>query len=236
MRFSLTHQQSSYFTDNGFIEFDELLSDDVIRRLRQELKQEVSKRLNYSFERCSAEQIYRAGRDLWRENDYISKLVRKVGISGLAAEVFHEQPLRLAYDQCICGGLPFEDGQSLEEMSSIQGLVGGLLICVDGDLEREEKAESTERKLRRSVEDAEPDPIDVFSPHRGSAIFFAPDRPLIKDSLAHDPRRCYLLIAYATMRPVYVRRAGDPHAHGLKDYDYVFGDTLKEETHPLVFR
>ena len=67
----------------------------------------------------------------------------------------------------------------------------------------------------------------------GSAIFFSAEHTF---SLAEEGENGYLLIAYAGPGAVYVFNERDPDTHALKREGYVFGDRLREETHPTLTR
>ena len=65
----------------------------------------------------------------------------------------------------------------------------------------------------------------------GSGVFITPDFVFPPSSNTH-----LLLIVYGGEKLVYVHRPEDPQLHFLKNLKYQFGDILKNETHPVLYR
>ena len=66
----------------------------------------------------------------------------------------------------------------------------------------------------------------------GNALFISSKTALRLASASTQ----YLVIGYSSGKPLYYFQSQDPHTHSLKQYGYVFGDALKETTHPVVYR
>lgn len=62
-----------------------------------------------------------------------------------------------------------------------------------------------------------------------SIIFFSPTFPLPVQEKA-------LLIVYGTLNSVFTFKPEDPFASGPKKQGYVYGDALKSEDYPLIYR
>ena len=94
----------------------------------------------------------------------------------------------------------------LQEMSCIRGLVCG---CI----------------------------LNLALPNMGSALFFKPHSPPPLDDLTlttlPPPQ---LMIVYSKDKSLYTYQKNDPHTHTLKKLGYVFGDRLKDTTHPTLYR
>lgn len=231
MRHALSSKQSSFFADKGFIELEGVLSPIQCHSLLQEAESVRSQRLK--GKRLQKEQRLFAGRDLWRSSDLLRREVCSVSLARLGSELFQNKPLRLAYDQlwdsldCAC--FP-KAHHTLDELTCIQGLVGGVMLCLQKKNQEEPDVPELAKKSDSEIV------ADVFAKEVGSAVYFLSTVPLNLLSVAQEKGSSYLLVAYAGLRPVYTYRAEDPHTHGLKDLGYAFGDVLKEETHPLVYR
>jgi hypothetical protein len=145
--------------------------------------------------------------------------------------------LRLAYDQLIVPPFihltTFKDHSpyskliqkkiSLQSMSSIQGIVCGLMLCLSSsneshcDLEEEIKPH-------------------CFSLKAGNGVYFTSNAEIDFPSLVERQGQRYLLIAYTKKTMIYVVQPEDPHAHDLKKLGYSYGDILTIKHHPVVYK
>lgn len=182
--------------------------------------------------------FFRAGRDLWRENKAIKKVVLRSKLASVAAELAKKPSLRLAFDQTLLSAPAFNLNSlpcltrplSLTESSCIQGIVGALLLQLSDPY-------STPPALPDSLDD-EPAPLALFPQKKGSGIFFSPSAPLSLEhfTAVNQEEIHQLLIVYSVDKSLYKREELDPHIHNLKRLGYQFGDRLKKETHPLFTR
>lgn len=159
-------------------------------------------------EECLAIRISGGGRfDLWRTQAEVGRIIRRRRLAECAADLFRVDLIQLAFDQLL---LPGGKGHcTLRDLSPIQGVVGGLLIALTEP--------TAERRL--------------YPRHLGSGVFFGPEMPISMDAPGE-----VLLVAYAAEPALYVYNEKSPHLHELKRYGYVFGDRLKAERHPVLFR
>lgn len=67
----------------------------------------------------------------------------------------------------------------------------------------------------------------------GSGTFFGKNTPILFEELCENT---HLLIVYAEESSIYTFQESDPYTHALKKLDYVFGDRLKNTTHPILYR
>ena len=127
MKSILTEQQTAFFTQNGYIEF-ELGLDPA--PLFEGIRNALSVRLGVGLEkmgRKTAEEIYAAGRDLWRTVPSPSNAPFAETFP-IAQTLSGKRPLRLGCDQWIPAGYPWEKTSPAKDLFSIQGLTLGLLI------------------------------------------------------------------------------------------------------------
>lgn len=68
----------------------------------------------------------------------------------------------------------------------------------------------------------------------GNALFFLPSESYEADIF--DAKQTWLVLGFANKDALYVCNLKDPHTHNLKRQGYVFGDRLKEKTHPVLWR
>lgn len=115
---------------------------------------------------------------------------------------------------------------TLKQMSSIQGIVSGLILTLSDT--------PSEKELLKTEEDH-----SVLTPYPGkigSGLFFFPNVPLSFDYLLETPGISQLLIVYTKETALYIHNPMDPHTHALKKLGYVFGDRLRSSTHPIVYQ
>jgi hypothetical protein len=158
-----------------------------------------------------AERKQTPDRDLWRDDPFIKKTLFHPRFSEIAATLLKKPILRLAYDQYFAApsSLLPKTAATLQHISAFQSIAGGLILQLAS-------APHLPAPLPRQP---------------GHGLLFGPDLPLPFAELSE----C-ILIAYCNDRTLYILDKHDPHTHFLKKFGYVFGDALKNETHPLLFR
>ena len=148
------------------------------------------------------------GHDVWRRGEPIKKVTLHRGFAEIASSLCKKR-LRLAYDQVIEGPLS-QNPLNLIEASPVRRVVCGLILQLN-------PISSVENSL--------------IPKKRGNGIFFSPFCKL------DFPKDCHLfMIAYTEKFAQYVYEKRAPNIHALKKLDYVFGDRLRTDTHPLLPR
>ncbi len=242
MRFALTSEHVAFFHEHRYVEFEQIISREEADLLAVASQEALHTKLRTFFLSGKTPQcadVFRAGRDLWRENKVIKQVVLRSQLASVAAELAKEPSLRLAFDQSLLSApsshdtlLPcFARPLSLSEGSCIQGLAGALLLQLSDPYPEPPS-------LPPPSLDDEPAPLALFPQKKGSGIFFSPLAPL---SLGHFTDRSrgdmhQLLIVYGIDKSLYKREKLDPHIHHLKRFGYQFGDCLKKDTHPIFKR
>jgi len=219
MKAILTAQQTAFFTQNGYIEFEFEL-DPV--PLFESVYNALSDRLHVAPDKLahkSAEEIYAAGRDLWRSIPPLQTLLMRK-LSPIAQSLLGKKPLRLGCDQWIPLGYPWTKPLPVKDLFSIQGLALGLLI-----------GNPPSPPSHRSHLGLLPLPAQP-----GNILFFRPNLLLDWPELAANPKTDLYLAAYALPNAVYIHNPKDPATNALKQFGYGFGDPLKNEFHPLLPR
>lgn len=218
MRTTLTAQQMSFFTQNGYIELTGMgidppsLFQQLRKTLAQKLKTQPEKLSTYSVETQ-----YSFGRDLWREEKNLSHLwMRK--LSSIAFALTGKKQLRFGLDQWIPAGFPLKKAAPAKDLFCIQGLSLGVLVA----------SQLAPSELHSSFG------VFPLPKEPGSVLFFRMnlilDWPMLLQALPTD----LYLGAYAVPNAVYVQNLADPLTNSLKAFGYGFGDLLNNEFHPLL--
>jgi hypothetical protein len=231
MKFSTDKPHRDYFYKHGTIEFDALFTSDQIHELNKAIDHILCQKLSIAssqLPRQESNDLFLQGRDLFRQEDSIKKLVLHRRLAEIAVELTEARSLRIGYDQLLPGEPkpPYIDTAynqflmnpgTLQDKSCLIPVICGLIIC-----------------LEPSPDEEAPSPL--FSKTPGNGIFFKADLPMDLSNLTQSPGGRYLLITYVDPRTVYVFNEKDPHTHHLKHIGYVFGDRLSDKLNPLIYR
>lgn len=237
MKFALDKQHKDFFFKNQTIEFSDLLNSKVCEELNSCIDQALSKRLHIDVAQLpkqNSSSLFMAGRDLWREDPLIRKIITLPRLAETASELMEARPLRLGYTQFYPGihrsvldtsqtaySQFVSQTYSLEEISSFQGVLCGLLLCLSAPKEQ-------------VVSD--PEKISIFPLVPGNGAYFSPQLAMDLPTLAGLQGYRYLLIVYVHPSSVYILKEKDLHTHDLKKLGYVFGDRLSEKLNPTIYR
>lgn len=245
MKFSVASEHRNYFQNKQTIEFEALLSSDQTRQLVVAIETVLSKRLNVrtgQLKQQQAETLFLSGHDLWRQNDYIKRIATQPRLAEIASELIEQKKLRLGYDQYfpfpkqrIADNVlnPYADlllkQPTLKDISSVNGLLCGLMLCLNNIENEESPPENPQGK------DLLP-PVNLFSKKAGHGVYFSPEARIDFRQLLHHPEQNYLLIVYTQQLSQYILTEADPHTHSLKRLGLVFGDKLTDKLNPIVCR
>lgn len=240
MKFAILKEQRDYFQKQGWIEFEDILSPDQLIQFNQSIDRGLAKRAACPLDKVeylSAEQQFQYGRDLWRTDEQLKKMVCLSRFAELGSELVEKRPIRLGYDQIFPSrpeGLALKQGQSvygqflnqvtsLEQISCVDQLLFGLMICLTPQTEE-------------SISDATYEGVNVFPMQPGHAIFFQPQAQIHLSHLYRYPGQRFYLIVYTQTNAHYYLQPQDPHTYDLKHLGYIFYDLLKDKLNPVVLR
>lgn len=232
--FAVDGKHRDFYRKNRWIELEGLLSANQVAAIGKEIEnitQERQKAHKTTNATWPAETQFLNGHDLWRAGTSIKKVVLNRGFAEAASSLVEVRPLRIGYDQAYC--VP-ADGKlgigvystllsstpTLQELSSIQGVVCGLMLCI--------KAAAPELN---SI-----DSSTIFPVKEGNGVMFAPDLPINFLELTHRAGYVYLLIVYVQGKAVYIHHDSDPHLNEFRKLGYTFGDKLSETLNPTVYQ
>ncbi|MEI8366453.1 MAG: hypothetical protein WCF65_08570 [Parachlamydiaceae bacterium] len=233
MHFAVNREHRDFFRTHHWIECEELLSSEELHKISRSIALVLGERLKVrqgiaDVARLSPNQMFSAGRDVWRGEAALKKIVLSRGLAGIAAELTEQRPLRLGYDMLFPSCPTFADTDdnfeklikttpTLSDISALQGVICGAMLCIS------------------APSDANSSVSELFSLTPGSAIFFPPDWPLPLHDLTQRRGAMYLMVVYVQAKAVYLRQENDPHVHALKSLGYQFGDRLTDLLNPIVY-
>lgn len=232
MHFSINKEHRNFYSKNHWIEVEGIFKPSQIEALLSEIAQVMGQRLKQSPEQVLStmpEKIFEHGRDLWRENSAIKRALFKKSLAEVVSELIEQKPLRFGFDQLFpAPDLPFvfKEGYSellsksytLKEMTCIQGVLCGAMICVKPPVSPE---------VIKSP--------GVFPINTGSITFLSPDFPLPFEELSQRSGALYIMTVYVQKSSVYTLEERDPHTHAFKQIGYALSDKLSDKLNPIVF-
>lgn len=224
MKFAVDSAHRDFFKNNHAIEFQEFFTAEQIQLVRGQLQIVLSQRLKekgITFDKASAEELYMAGRDVWRSNNDLRKFVTQSKLADIAADLTEERQIRLGYDQYLPSPPHHKLSDSayqkllnleltLDSASCIQGILCGAMIA---------------------LEDASETKALIFPQRAGNVVYFDAAAPL-----AFSQGSEALMIVYTRHKALYILQPNDPQTHALKKQGYVFGDGLKDKLNPILKR
>ena len=212
-------EHHDFFDKEGYIEFEELISQENLEKLAKAIRQQIGSRINQFPERLTHEKpirLYTNGRDLWRNHPEIKKQCANRNFASIAAGLVREKSLRLALDQWIPPGFDWGTVSTLEDIIPVQGIVAGAFIALDAGITDENPS--------------------IFPFNAGHVLFVKPGTPLPLADLSALRNQSFLLVVYGGSKSVYIHKETDPLTHYLKDYGYVYGDRLSDNLHPILLQ
>ncbi len=232
MKFAIESEHRDYFRIHRHIEFEDLLNEQQLVDIVNGVEAAIEARLNIPLYKVSSlppHSLFMAGRDLWRINDKVRKIATNPNFASLAAQLMEQKQIRLGYDQLFpetrhlfaAYAIPdvyssfLRKKASLNDVSSLNRIVCGLMLCISG---------------------AGGEPLPLFSAKRGSGVFIDPELPLDFSQLKERPGHRYLLIVYVPQTTQYIINEKDPNTYALKHLGYGIGDALRDKLNPLLFR
>lgn len=224
MKFSIDFEQRNFFRKNKAIEFEELFSTPMLFHLKEGIEKGLSI-LIPKLTHATSEEIFRAGRDLFRINPLVKKEISHHRLTALLFDLIQEKPLRLGFDQLFPAShkdiytklypnkLPFKN------LSCVNNLLCLQLVCISG--------EGPEPNFPEG---------DPFPSKPGNGVYFLPDYEIDFEKLSYRKNQTFLLIGYTGLHSQYLFVPEDPQCHTLKKIGFVFGDNLNDNLHPVILR
>lgn len=223
MRFELSDSFRNFFSKNHLIEFEEILSSDEADLLSSKIDTLLTSSLGHiPLKNASNKELWAAGRDQWKQDPEIKKIISKSRIGEIASFLFKKKQIRFVYTQSLVTGslkdLPFSENHTLAEISSMDPILGGVFLSLSSP------EETLEEELLP----------DFRKQKKGRALFFSAHLPIPFPELFHQKGQKTLLICFSEQRVRYKMQPLDVHTHALKKLSYTFGDLILEAEAPYL--
>ncbi|MGZ3632751.1 MAG: hypothetical protein ACXU9U_00450 [Parachlamydiaceae bacterium] len=213
-KFTLAREHYIHFEKQQFLELEGMLSLQQLQQLKENIKHALTL-TKKEYWHTDPKKMFDKGRDLWRKDDQVKKIVLDKHLAAIASDLTGEKLIRLGYDQFLSSECSFEQSDvSLESVSSIQGIVCGAMICLTGCIQE-----------KRSP---------FFPTKEGNIVFFSPQ--ILVDFSMFSPEQEFLLIVYGGKTSIYIHNEKDSNLHAFKKLGYVFGDRLNDQLNPVLIR
>jgi len=221
-------EQIRYFKEHRIIQLDDVVPSSRLNEVNDEIDTILSKRTGAKKEVVSQlppAEVYPYARDLWRDGEVIKKFDCQNRFADLLSNFFVSQKFILGSDQLLApefsssmGYEPyypqaFLEPKHLEDLGSIQGVHSALIVCLQGESERDNT---------------------VFPTCPGSVTVVDPNYAVPFGELATNLSQRFLMITFADPDALYLYHEGDPNTHYWKSQGYVFGDKLMQKGHPPI--
>lgn len=231
MKIAVSSEQKRFFERHQIIELEGLLSPQAFANLKQAVFATLALRLNTEeskLNRNSAQQLFCAGRDIWRTHAEVRKIITSSSIGELLYDLMDSRPIRLAYDQVLpCQRIVQLDAAepahyaeltkyntTMEEISSIQGVLGAIIFCIDGPYAA----------------------VDGWPSQPGNALVVTGKAILSLSSLQAVSGGIYYAVVYARDKALYIQSSSDPLTYSFKQVGYNPGDRLQDKYNPVTYR
>lgn len=258
MRFALAREHRDFFNAHHLIQFEGMIPPNELEELNGYIDKALSDRLkiaSYQLKNQQGHRLFDVGRDLWRVNMSLRKIVLDPQLAKIAGELVRRRDLRIGYDQYLPGFSPYltqqdqkytkllNESHPLDQSSCVSQVACGLLICLSASEEKvieslpaENSVEPIDSLDPVSLEPIAPLTPQVFGTVPGSITYFTPDYPIPYPILKERQGCRYLLIVYVESTAQYLFEERDYNGHELKHLGYVFGDKLNDKLNPIVLR
>ena len=193
-----TFEKEGLLSIESFFTTFEPLHEAVIRALSQVPKGFMSR--------------YLGGRDLFRKEEGIRKVLLKKDMQKIVGALCNEQKMLYAFDQIWDvrhdPSTLFPEPIALQEMMSVSPLKLGAILCIEGEGNHE-----------------------LFPKKPNDILFFDPRRVMPWNELPKG--QMFLLFAFAPITAIYKENPLDPNTNLLKRLDYQPNCPLNRKTHPV---
>lgn len=232
MRYYIEHEEARHFEQEGAVLLREMISADTVQKLLEAIQQVLQEKKEIiDIQKKENSALFSSGFFYARDIALLSQDIRKIlfskSIGHLACLLSNKKKVRYGGDWVWQGdSFPWRNGsRPFSSCFCVQPLV----ICCLVALSSGEEVQKENVWLPKLPGDAL-----FFSPQK---IFPCTEIPAVS-ALGNGQKseQKFLLLAYADENALYTYVPSDPHTHYLKRLGHVFGDRLKETTHPHIVR
>jgi hypothetical protein len=202
MTLTISAQQGSFYTKNGYLELEGLFEEAECNSFFQLMQNGLD-------------------RDLWRNNPPLKELLLSRKMSQLALHLTGKSSLRLACDQWFFPNYFLNQPTKLKSLFSIQGTTVVILIqWQPGHVQKPPKTGS----------------LGLFPFPQGQGNVLIIDAELFINWPPLSSGVGLYAAAYSLPPAVYIQNPSDPAGPLLRRLGYGYGDSLNNETHPLIYK
>ena len=238
MRYDLPPKLVSFYKDKGFIELENLLSEEELHEISREcdsLLKSNLKNKHYALSEATLKTTFQEGWNLHEGNSLLEKFITQKKFIEIVSQLTGLHKIKVGFTQVFRTfdktqndseeSLPplFYHYTSLNDVSCLQGIEIGCMVHLVS-----ERAISQDPLV--DIEQAK----GILHPlpmHPKSITFFSPKHPFSLDPLPDFSHQLYLLITFGRDNMVYVDQKNDPHTHRWKKEGLVFGDVIPGKIH-----
>jgi hypothetical protein len=238
MRYDLPPKLVSFYKDKGFIELENLLSEEELHEISRECDSLLKLKLKQKHQALSETTLkttFQEGWNLHEESALLEKFITQRKFLEIVSQLSGLHKIKLGFTQIFRTfdktqnesdeTLPplFYHYTSLDDVSCFQGLEIGCMIHLVS-----ERAISQDPLV--DIEQAK----GILHPlpmHPKSITFFSSKYPFSLDPLPDFSHQLYLLVTFGRDNLVYVDQPKDPHTHEMKKQGFVYGDVLPGKIH-----
>jgi len=238
MRYDLPPKLVSFYKDKGFIELENLLSEEELHEISREcdsLLKSNLKNKHYALSEATLKTTFQEGWNLHEGNSLLEKFITQKKFIEIVSQLTGLHKIKVGFTQVFRTfdktqndseeSLPplFYHYTSLNDVSCLQGIEIGCMVHLVS-----ERAISQDPLV--DIEQAK----GILHPlpmHPKSITFFSPKHPFSLDPLPDFSHQLYLLITFGRDNMVYVDQKNDPHTHRWKKEGLVFGDVVPGKIH-----
>lgn len=216
MNFLIRDIHINFFIENGYIEFNDFLSDEENIKLFNEINNLISKRSNKNIDELTSIDIYKNSRNLFKDSNILKKFETDKNLSQIACLLTHKNSLQLSLDQAIFKDISsfFKKTFSFNEIFCLSGLEIIVLLNLNNN--------SLDIK-------------DNFLSIKPKSILFINPNKILDFEIFFKKSINYFLIGYARLNNLmYIENKEDINQNLLKKMGYCFGDNLKNNNFPIV--
>ncbi|MFZ4673996.1 MAG: hypothetical protein ACOYL1_06615 [Chlamydiia bacterium] len=233
MRYDLPPKLVFFYKDEGFIELENLLSEEELLEISRECDHLLKHKLkaqNGNLATVTLKTTFQEGWNLHQESSILQKFITQKKFLEIVGQLTGLHKLKLGFTQIFRTfdktqnesdeTLPplFYHHTSLNDVTCLQGLEIGCMIHLVS-----ERAISQDPLVDIEHSKGIIHPLPM---HPRSITFFNAKSPFSLDPLPDFSHQLYLLITFGRDNMVYVDQPNDPHTHNLKKQGLVFGDVL----------
>jgi len=221
MKFIIATEHINFFQKHQNVELEGFFTAAQLKDLQSVIHESIATQVNIPVEKfvnLSTEKTFALGHDLWRRNPRVRKFVFNPSLASIVASLLNVRQVRLGYDQFLPARTSLINASeplSLQDGLSFQGALCCMIVALSDS---------------SSLPEGSPLPSKA-----GNVSFIHAEAPIDFQALKSADADV-LVVLYVQATTLYIKQPLDPHLHALRELGYAFGDRLRDDLHPIVYR